>query len=225
MEDFSNIINWNNLFAKSEEFKQNNLFKFGFVEEFFNRDFYEKLYETYPKIDDTWEINSDLSKFQYYKKWNSASSSKISSEGDDSSLSEYWNKLKRYAETEEFVENFRKFSEVNVTKLKHIFFMSYKKGGFQLPHIHNVGPNTLILMLYFSKNWNKGDPGGTYMATDLDESTIVFEPHNLDNSMALFHDGPNAAHGMRIINKDVTRQGFQITLEGFSPTSGWSGGQ
>ena len=225
MEDFSNIVNWDNLFAKSEEFKQNKPFKFDFIEEFFNRDFYEKLYETYPKIDDTWGVNSDLSKFQHYKIWNNATPSEISSEGDDPSLSSHWNKLKRHAETEEFVENFRKFSGVNVTKLKYVLFMSYKKGGFQLPHIHNVGPSTLILMFYFSKNWNKGDPGGTYMATEKDESSIIFEPYNLDNSMALFHDGPNAAHGVRIINKDVIRQGFQITLEGFTSTSGWSGEQ
>jgi len=223
MEDFSNIINWDNLFVKSEEFKQNKYFKFGFIEEFFNRDFYEKLYKTYPKIDDTWNINSDLSKFQYWKTWNNASSFEINSEGNDSSLSEYWNKFKRYAETDEFVENFKKFSGSNVTKLKHFKFMSYKMGGFQLPHIHNVGPSTLVLMFYFSKNWNKGDPGGTYMATEDNEESIIFEPYNLDNSMALFQDGPNAAHGVRMINKDVIRQGFQITLEGFSSTFGWSG--
>lgn len=222
MSSFSNIINWDNLFTKSKEFKQNKHFPFAFIEEFFNRDFYEKLYETYPKIDDTWNINSDLSKFIYYKTWNNIPTSEISSEGDDPSLSEYWNKFKRYAETTEFVENFRKFSGVGPVKLKKIMFMGYKRGGFQLPHIHNVGPSTLVLMIYFSKNWNKGDPGGTYMATEEDESSIIFEPYNLDNSMALFHDGPNAAHGVRIINKDVIRQGFQITLEGFTPTSGWS---
>ena len=124
MEDFSNIINWDNLFVKSEEFKQNKYFKFGFIEKFFNHDFYEKLYKTYPKIDDTWNINSDLSKFQYWKTWNNASSFEINSEGNDSSLSEYWNKFKRYAETDEFVENFKKFSGSNVTKLKHFKFMS-----------------------------------------------------------------------------------------------------
>jgi hypothetical protein len=78
-------------------------------------------------------------------------------------------------------------------------------------------------MLYFSKNWQKGDPGGTYMTTDLDESKIIFEPYNLDNSLAIFHDGPKAAHGTRYILKDVTRQAIQITLEGYSSESGWSG--
>ena len=223
MEIFSDLINWDNLLAKSMDFKKNKPFRFAFVEEFFHRDFYEKLYETYPKIDKTWGINSDHSKFQYYKTWNCRPTSEPVMDGDDPTLSEYWNKLKRYVMSKEFIENFKKFSGVDVGKTKHLLFMGYKKGGFQLPHIHNVGPSTLILMLYFSKNWPKGDPGGTYMAKEEDESTIIFEPYNLDNSMALFQDGPKAAHGVRYISKDIIRQGFQITLEGYSSTSGWSG--
>ena len=42
--------------------------------------------------------------------------------------------------------------------------------------------------------------------------------------MALFHDGPNAAHGTRYVSKDVERRAFQITLEEWSPEKGWSGG-
>lgn len=222
MEDFSKLINWENLEKQSDNFKNNKPFKFAFIEEFFQRDFYEKLYQTYPKIDESWKRWSDLSKFQYYKKWNNSVANEVNQVGDDPTISEYWNKLKRYAETEEFVEHFRKFSGVPVSKTKYFMFMAYKKGGFQLPHIHNVGKSTLIIMLYFSKNWKKGDAGGTYMASKEDESEIIFEPYNLDNSIALFHDGPKAAHGVRYITKDVVRQGFQITLEEYSPTSGWS---
>ncbi len=222
MEDFSKLINWKNLEKQSDNFKNNKPFKFGFIEEFFQRDFYEKLYQTYPKIDDSWEKWSDLSKFQYYKKWNNIDAHKVNEVGDDPALSEYWNKFKRYAETEEFVNHFREFSGVPVSKTKYFMFMAYKRGGFQLPHIHNVGPSTLIIMLYFSKNWKKGDPGGTYMASKEDESAIIFEPYNLDNSIALFHDSPKAAHGVRYITQDIVRQGFQITLEGYSPDSGWS---
>ena len=40
--------------------------------------------------------------------------------------------------------------------------------------------------------------------------------------MAIFHDGPNAAHGVRQIRKDVVRQGLQIVLEEFSDEKGWS---
>ena len=123
---------------------------------------------------------------------------------------------------EEFIENIRKFSGVDVNKLKHFNFTAYKKGGFQLPHIHNAGDTTLIIMIYFSKNWPNGDPGGTYMTPEEDEASIIFEPNNLDNSMAIFHDGPNSGHGVRYISKDVERRAIQIYYENYSEKSGWS---
>jgi len=81
-----------------------------------------------------------------------------------------------------------------------------------------------MMMVYFSKGWGQGDPGGTHMAGEEDESKIIFEPYNLDNSMAIFHDGQKAAYGVRLITKNVIHQAFQMTLENFSTTSGWSGG-
>ena len=45
----------------------------------------------------------------------------------------------------------------------------------------------------------------------------------LDNSIALFHDGPNAAHGARKISKDVERKAIQLTYEPYSTTDGWYG--
>ena len=98
------------------------------------------------------------------------------------------------------------------------------QGGFQLPHVHNVGPSTLVMMLYFSKNWAKGDPGATYIASDSDESSILFEPYNLDNTLVIFQDSQYAIHGARYLEKDVKRKALQITLEGWSPELGWSGG-
>lgn len=77
-------------------------------------------------------------------------------------------------------------------------------------------------MVYFSKNWQKGDPGGTYITPDEDESNMIFEPYNLDNSMVIFHDGPYAGHGVRYIEKDVEIKAIQIYLEGYSTESGWS---
>ena len=79
-------------------------------------------------------------------------------------------------------------------------------------------------MIYFSKNWKNGDPGGTYISAEDDESSIIFEPYNLDNSVAIFHDGPNAMHGARYIKKDVERHALQITLEQYDEKLGWSGG-
>ena len=218
-EDFSNMINWDNLFKQSSAFKNSEPFSFAFIENFFTDKFYNNLFETYPKIEDNWVISSAMSKYQHYKTWNNTHINEPDKPGNDPSFSEYFNKLKRYAESEEFVSNFRKFSGVPVSKTRTINFVSYKKGGFQYPHIHNSSPSTLIIMLYFSKGWNKGDPGGTYMATEEDESKMIFEPYNLNNSIALFHDGPRAAHGVRYITKDVTRQGMQIMLEGYDEES------
>ena len=61
------------------------------------------------------------------------------------------------------------------------------------------------------------------MAKNEDESSIIFEPYNLDNSVALFHDSPKAVHGVRLITKDVERRALHITFEGYSSDSGWTG--
>lgn len=223
MEDFSDIINWKNVFSKSDDFQKNQPFKFGFMENIFETNFYNKLYESYPDLD-TFEDGSDWSKSQLLRRWGNTPPKQVVDSGNDPALNEEWNKLKRYAESDEFIENFRKYSGTQVNKLRQFHFLGYRQGGFQLPHIHNVGPNTLVMMFYFSKGWKKGQAGGTFISTDLDESTIIFEPYNLDNSMALFHDGPKAAHGTRHISENVERKALQITLEEWTPENGWSGG-
>ena len=221
LEDFSGIINWKNLFSKSENFQKNQPFKFGFIENIFETAFYNNLYGSYPSFD-TFKDGSDLSKSQLLRRWGNTLPKKYVDPGNDSNLSEEWNRLKRYAESNEFIENFRKFSGTRVNKLQQFHFIGYTQGGFQLPHIHNVGPNTLVLMFYFSKGWKKGQAGGTYMASEEDESKIIFEPYDLDNSLALFQDGPKAAHGARVISENVERRALQITLEEWSEKDGWS---
>ena len=201
------IINWEKVFEKSDEFKKAKPFKFGFIENIFHEEFYQKLFDTYPKLDKFGD-GSDLSRSQEVLQWGE-SGRDIIHEGGDTNRSREWNILKKYAESEEFISNFRKFSGIPVNKLKYFKFIAYKKGGFQLPHIHNVGPSTVIMMFYFSKGWNVGDPGGTYLADDLDKSSIIFEPYNLDNTVALFHDGPNAAHGTRLIEKMLNEELFK----------------
>ena len=223
MNEFSNIVNWENLQNRSNEFKTNKPFRFGFVEEFFNRDFYEKLYSDYPKIDDSWGIISDMTKFQYYKILFFHGNIRKQSNCDEKELGENWALLSKYAQSEEFIENFRNFSGISFNRVKNFTLIGYKKGGFQLPHIHNVGPNTVVCMFYFSKNWPDGQPGGTYMASGEDESKIIFEPYNLDNTAAFFHDSEFSAHGCRRITHNSPRQALQITFEKFSEEDGWSG--
>jgi len=223
LEDFSGIINWKNLLSKSDDFQNNKPFKFGFMENIFDTNFYNKLYESYPNLD-SFEDGSDWSKSQLYRRWGNTPPKQVVDSGNDVNLNEEWNKLKRYAESNEFIENFRKFSGTRINKLLEFQFLSYRQGGFQLPHIHNVGPNTLVMMFYFSKGWKQGQSGGTYMASEADESKIIFEPYNLDNSLALFQDGPKAAHGTRVISENVERRALQITLEEWNQKDGWSGG-
>lgn len=79
-------------------------------------------------------------------------------------------------------------------------------------------------MVYFSKGWKQGEPGGTYVASKEDEASILFEPYNLDNTMVIFHDSPYSVHGARYMEKDTERKALQITLEYYSPETGWSGG-
>ena len=218
----SEIINWENIFAQASTFQTQKPTKWAFLEEFFMRDFYEKLYETYPKKDDSWYFESSNDKSSYRKWFGGKKANDIANDVEDSNFSESWNKFYHYLFSNEFLSNIRKFSGVPVNKLKHSMFMLLTRGGYQLPHIHNVGPSTLILMLYFSKNWKKGDPGGTYVTTEEDESKMIFEPYNLDNSAMVFQDGPYAGHGVRYIEKDVERRAIQIYLEGYSADSGWS---
>jgi len=153
----SKIINWQNVFKYSLEFQNKKPTRWAFIEEFFDRSFYEKLYNSYPKYDDTWGIKDSSDKNGFHKYWNKKEVSEVTENVEDKNFSESWNEFYRYLFTEEFIEKMRKFSGVPITRVKYFSFMYMRKRGFQLPHIHNVGPSTLIFMIYFSKNWKKGD--------------------------------------------------------------------
>ena len=226
MKNSSEIIDWDNLQSHSEKFKKNKPFKFGYIENFFVKSFYEKLRQSYPKIDDTWKINNAVAGYKYDRVYRHNPKSKeleIVGYENDSLISNEWKSLLQYISTKEFIENFQKFSGLNISNCLYAGFSAYKKGGFHIPHIHNNGPNCLIMLFYFNKNWPKGEGGGTYVATEEDESTLIFEPSNLDNTMMVFEDGPKSAHGVRYITKDIVRQGFQLELQNYSPEKGWSG--
>jgi|TARA_B110000438_G_scaffold298453_1_gene346739 hypothetical protein len=63
----------------------------------------------------------------------------------------------------------------------------------------------VTVLAYFAKGWNKGDPGGTYISSEEDESAIVFEPYNLDNSWVCFAETPKSFHGSRYQTHDNSR--------------------
>ena len=215
-----NIVNWQNAYDQSSNFKNSSPTKWAFVKEFLDRNFYEELYKTYPKFDDTWSLEDSYDKISYRKFWKKDDERNHIQEYD-SRYSESWNKFHRYLFSDELISNFRKFSGIPV-KLKQFSLMLLTRGGYQLPHIHNAGPSTVVLMFFFSKNWKKGDPGGTYITPDDTESNMIFEPSNLDNTAIIFQDGPHAGHGVRQITKDVERRALSITLDQYSPATGWN---
>ena len=222
---YPQIINWKKIFSYSNEFQNKKPCKWAFIEDFFHREFYDQLYETFPKFDDSWEYVSSHDKDAFRKLWGNQKNDDIPTDEEDSKFSKPWNEFYHYLFTEEFTQNMKNFSNVPVGGLKHFSMKISKQGGYQSPHIHNVGPSTLIFMIYFSKHWEKGDPGGTYITPEEDESKMIFEPYNLDNTAIVFQDGPCAGHGVRLIEKDVERRAIQVYLEGYDPGSGWTNRQ
>ena len=106
----NSIINWEIFFQNSDNFKNNKPFSFAFIENFINEKLYEGLFQTYPKIDNTWINSSNMTKSQLVKEWNNGSITEIVKDGKDLSLSDEWNKFKTYVESTEFIDNFRKKS-------------------------------------------------------------------------------------------------------------------
>ena len=220
MSEFPKIVNWDNVFAKSEEFHNTSPTKFTFVENWIDENFYEKLYETFPKIS-TFTKYERQDKSAYRRWWGTKGDNEsIDPNEEDNELSSEWNLFYKYLNSPEFIENFQKFANLDVNRMKDWTFMNMQRGGYQLPHIHNEGPRTLGLIFYFNKNWPDGSSGGTYMSKD-DGSQIIFEPYNLDNSCLIYHDGPYAEHGVRKIDRDTERRAVQITLLGWSEKDGW----
>ena len=213
MHDFENIVNWKHVLEKSEDFRNKKPFKFGFVDKFFNKDFYDDLYSNYPKIDDSWGVNSDLSKFQYYKILFSKNKDTKKPNWNENELSDSWRSLYQLFQSDDFISRLQEFTGLPVLGLNNFALIAYKKGGFQLPHIHEDPAKPLICFFYFSKDWPDGEAGGTFIATEEDESSIIFEPYDLDNSMALFQDGPFSAHGCRLITIDKQRSALQVTFD------------
>ena len=70
-DTITDMMNWKNLDNQVSNFKDKNPTKWAFIEELLDREFYEKLYETYPKFDDTWEVQEigEYGRLSYRKFW------------------------------------------------------------------------------------------------------------------------------------------------------------
>ena len=253
------MINWANIEREHSNFKNRTPTKWAFIEEFLDNDFYEELYNTYPKWDDTWYIQKaekevlkskpdseeagEVGRLSYRKFWkrgdrlfftDGTSREHILIQENDSRYSKSWNEFMKILWSQEFSKKLSEITGIEELNLKHMNFMYARKNGFQNTHIHNSSSKTVIIFVYFSKNWSKGDPGGTFLSDGLDfdaegkrsgNSKLIFEPHSLDNTSLIVLDGPYAAHGMRKITKDVERRGIQLTYEPFDTVKGWYGDQ
>ena len=62
MENSEQIMHWESFKKNSDVFKNNKPFRFVFVEDCINNEFYEKIFQTYPKYDDLWVHYQDYSR-------------------------------------------------------------------------------------------------------------------------------------------------------------------
>ena len=221
MKSFPKIMNWSNLLKFSKDFQNKTPFHFGFLENVFEQSFYDNLFDSYPKFDQTWIRIEEPDKSAYRKFWFGDNTQTTDRLGDNNEFSESWNTFHRYIHSSEFEENFSKFVGIPELKTKHFTFANLKKGGFQYPHAHNSSTSTLTMFFYFVKDWQQGDPGCTYFASGEEDSDILVEPYNLDNTMTLFRDADNAYHGVRYIEKDIERRSVCVIMERFVEEEGW----
>ena len=221
MNSFPKIMNWSNLLKFSKDFQNKTPFHFGFLENVFEQSFYDNLFDSYPKFDQTWIRIEEPDKSAYRKFWFGDNTQTTDRLGDNNEFSESWNTFHRYIHSSEFEENFSKFVGIPELKTKHFTFANLKKGGFQYPHAHNSSTSTLTMFFYFVKDWQQGDPGCTYFASGEEDSDILVEPYNLDNTMTLFRDADNAYHGVRYIEKDIERRSVCVIMERFVEGEGW----
>ena len=104
------IFDWNNVLSYSGEFQTNPYFSFSYMENIFDKNFYEELFTTFPKLDDSWLRIEDPDKSTYRKFWFDAKSQEIDRVGNDPNFSNAFNTLHEYCHSNDFMENFSKFS-------------------------------------------------------------------------------------------------------------------
>ena len=211
------ILNWDIIFENSQTFQNNHPYPYGFVKNPINVEMYEELYNSYPSVDDNWYSAGDYSRSSIKRHFGKSKANNIIDE-DDQSLSKSWNILFHYFNSKEFAENMSEYTGLTVSKLRSFNFVLNRKGDFNLPHAHHIGVKPedyeykFTVLIYFAKNWIKGSPGGTYISESEDESTIVFEPEDLNNSWVCFAETPNSWHGSRYMTHDIPRPSIQFTM-------------
>ena len=218
MGNSKKIFNWENIFKNTETFQNNKPFPFGFVEEVLDRTFYEKLFHSFPQEDDKWHNVTDFSRSAKKRWFGLNKNSSIAVDDEDPNLSKEWNEFHHYLFSREVIENISAHTGIKLTGLRQFGFISTHMGDFSMPHFHWEGSQKgkesykVTFLMYFSKGFKKGDAGGTYVCANEDESSIIFEPYNLDNSMVGFAETAISWHGSRYMTKDLVRHSIQFTF-------------
>lgn len=214
----SAIFNWKRILSNPENIKKEKPFSFGFIKKPLFETFYDRLQSTYPQPDDKWYVPKDMSRSAQKRLF--GNDEKVHCfDHEDPTLSKEWNEFRHYLFTNEFINKMSELTGIKLTALRHFIFIFNKKGDFNMPHTHHmhVSPENyaykVTVLMYFAKGWKIGDAGGTYVCENEDESSIIFEPDDLDNSMIWFVETPISWHGSRYITKDVTRPSIQFTLQ------------
>ena len=109
------IINWENVFANSETFRNNKPFPFGFVENVFEPNFYNMLYESYPKVDSSWHHPTDFTRSSTKRGFGNhkvGTNDAFPPDQEDKELSKAWNEFFHYFYTDEFMNNMSKYTGI-----------------------------------------------------------------------------------------------------------------
>ena len=89
------IVNWEKANEQSSHFKNTSPTKWAFTKEFLDKDFYQELYDTYPKFDSSYSIKDSYDTKSYQRFWKRDEDTNIIQEYD-SRYSESWNKFMEY---------------------------------------------------------------------------------------------------------------------------------
>ena len=108
MTDNSNIINWNGILLRSQEFQGKTPTRFAFLENFFFEDFYNKLYETFPDISMFTKIE-EPDKSALRRWWGTKGAGEIINPNErDEQLSPEWNTFYEYLHSDDFFSEYSK---------------------------------------------------------------------------------------------------------------------
>jgi len=210
------ILNWENILKKSPEFQNAKPFPYGYIKNTLDENLYEKLCQTFPKEDEKWHRVKDWTRTASKRYFGDEQKNSHVTDTKNKSLSIEWNKFFQYLISDECVNKFSEYTGVKLLGLRQFAFVNNHKGDFNMPHCHSEEGQIMkssykvTFLIYFTKGWTEG-VGGTYVSENEDETSIIFEPQHLDNSMMGFVETPVSWHGSRFITKDMIRHSIQFT--------------